>query len=238
MIEDEDVVWKGSPLHKHLQGQGLEEFEDDIEDRNLDTKDNDISWETKSVDATSITTARDDENFDLTKIENGNGHHVEEVSNNEAVLIRSARSFIWPEENQLVLEVNVAKAILESELLVQEDDEFLHNFILNEETIAEYERLMTERPSRMSSLVSDMVLFSGSVAAVAGAVLYLSERGNIILMYMNQLSNGCWLWRGASYGIFLIKKRAIKELCVFFFQLRQPLRPRPFCQRRWQQCPR
>ena len=46
MIEDEDVVWKGSPLHKHLQGQGLEEFEDDVEDRNLDiSKDNDdISW--------------------------------------------------------------------------------------------------------------------------------------------------------------------------------------------------
>ena len=65
MIEDEDVVWKGSPLHKHLQGQGLEEFEDDVEDRNLDiSKDNDdISWETKSVDAT----AGDDENFDLTK---------------------------------------------------------------------------------------------------------------------------------------------------------------------------
>ena len=179
MIEDEDVVWKGSPLHKHLQGQGLEELEDDVEDRNLDTKDNDISWETRSVADATRTTAGDDENFDLTKIENGNGHH-EEVSNNEAVLIRSARSFIWPEENQLVLEVNVAKAILESELLVQEDDEFLHNFILNEETIAEYERLMTERPSRMSSLVSDMVLFSGSVAAVAGAVLYLSERGNII----------------------------------------------------------
>ena len=70
----------------------------------------------------------------------------------DAVLLRSARSFIWPDENQLVLEVNVAKAILESELLVQEDDEFLHNFVLNEETLAEYERLMTERPSRMSSL--------------------------------------------------------------------------------------
>ena len=179
MIEDEDVVWKGSPLHKHLQGQGLEELEDDVEDRNLDTKDNDISCETRSVDDATRTTTGDDEIFDLTKIENGNGHH-EEVSNNEAVLIRSARSFIWPEENQLVLEVNVAKAILESELLVQEDDEFLHNFILNEETIAEYERLMNERPSRMSSLVSDMVLFSGSVAAVAGAVLYLSERGKII----------------------------------------------------------
>ena len=33
MIEDEDVVWKGSPLHKHLQGQGLDDDEY-IEDRN------------------------------------------------------------------------------------------------------------------------------------------------------------------------------------------------------------
>ena len=35
---------------------------------------------------------------------------------------------------------------------------------------------MDEKPTRISSLLSDVVLFSGSVAAVAGAVLYLSEK--------------------------------------------------------------
>ena len=42
--------------------------------------------------------------------------------------------------------------------------------------MAEYNRHIDEKPSRMSSLLSDVVLFSGSVAAVAGAVLYLSEK--------------------------------------------------------------
>ena len=51
----------------------------------------------------------------------------------ESVLLCSARSFMWPDESSLVMEVRVARSVLESELLVQEDEEFLNNFILNEE---------------------------------------------------------------------------------------------------------
>ena len=158
--EDDEIIWKGSPLHKHLEGQGI---------------DDDDTFEETAASSDTIPkadngqTQTDEQTVDLPKDDDQSAVEID-----EAVLLRSARSFMWPAEDQLLLEVNVAKAILESELLVQEDDEFLHNFILNEETLAEYERLMTERPSRMSSYVSDMVLFSGSVAAVAGAVLYLS----------------------------------------------------------------
>ena len=107
-----------------------------------------------------------------------------------------------------------------------EDDEFLHNFILNEETIAEYERLMNERPSRMSSLVSDMVLFSGSVAAVAGAVLYLSERGTRY-----------WSVQIIEVNFYFYFRNTLKYVCnCGFFQLRQPLRLLLFCQQQWQQC--
>ena len=42
--------------------------------------------------------------------------------------------------------------------------------------MAEYNRQIDDKPTRASSLLSDVVLFSGSVAAVAGAVLYLSEK--------------------------------------------------------------
>ena len=42
--------------------------------------------------------------------------------------------------------------------------------------MAEYNSQIDNKPTRASSLLSDVVLFSGSVAAVAGAVLYLSEK--------------------------------------------------------------
>ena len=157
--EDDEIIWKGSPLHKHLEGQGIDD-DDTFEETAAKYSDSFPKPDNGQTDEQTVDLPKDDDQA--------------AVEIDEAVLLRSARSFMWPAENQLLLEVNVAKAILESELLVQEDDEFLHNFILNEETLAEYERLMTQRPSRMSSYVSDMVLFSGSVAAVAGAVLYLS----------------------------------------------------------------
>lgn len=60
--------------------------------------------------------------------------------------------------------------------LVQEDQDFLSNFILTEEAFAEYEKKVGESSGKTSSLFGDVLLFSGSIAAVAGTILYLSER--------------------------------------------------------------
>ena len=46
-----------------------------------------------------------------------------EDATKESVLLCSARSFMWPDESSLVMEVRVARSVLESELLVQEDEE-------------------------------------------------------------------------------------------------------------------
>ena len=63
--------------------------------------------------------------------------------------------------------------VLRSELLVTEDQEFINNFILTEDTMAQY-RL--ELDGGQGSAVKDVLLFSGSLAAVAGAVFFFSER--------------------------------------------------------------
>lgn len=164
---EEDVVWRDSPLFGHLQDLGL-----------LD----DVSIEDRSI--TTAATTPDLENDPLVfdeKTEDGNA--LEEAAaaskideSQESALLCSARSFMWPQQHSLVMEVKVARAILESELLVQEDEEFLNNFVLNDEILTEFNSLMAEKPSHFSSVLSDVVLFSGSVAAVAGAVLYLSEK--------------------------------------------------------------
>ncbi len=155
--EDEsEVVFKGSPLYGHLQDLGLLDDEA-VEERVMakSTEDN-VEEDTTAIEEST----NDTKDSEL------------ETSS----LLCSAKSFMWPNENQLILEVKVARSILESELLVQEDEEFLNNFVLNEEILAEYHRLTEDKPSHFSSLLSDVVLFSGSVAAMAGAVLYLSEK--------------------------------------------------------------
>jgi hypothetical protein len=52
----------------------------------------------------------------------------------------------------------------------------LSNFILTEEAFAEYEKKVGENSGKTSSLFGDVLLFTGSIAAVAGTILYLSER--------------------------------------------------------------
>lgn len=160
---DEEVVWKDSPLFGHLQDLGLLE---------------DVSIEDRSI--TTAATTPDLENDPLV-FDEKDGNALEEAvskidESKESALLCSARSFMWPQQHSLVMEVKVAQAILESELLVQEDEEFLNNFVLNDEILAEFNALLEDKPSHFSSVLSDVVLFSGSVAAVAGAVLYLSEK--------------------------------------------------------------
>ena len=72
-------------------------------------------------------------------------------------------------------------------------------FVFYFQILAEYNRQIDNKPTRASSLLSDVVLFSGSVAAVAGAVLYLSEKAKAAtaaaalvptaLLLANQLMN-------------------------------------------------
>ena len=66
--------------------------------------------------------------------------------------------------------------ITNSDLLVQEDQDFVNNFVLTEEALARCEELVREREkSKSKSTLADVLLFSGSVAAVAGAVFFLSQ---------------------------------------------------------------
>ena len=124
--DDSDVVWKGSPLYSHLLEHGLLDDDTSVEKR----------LEDEIVISSSPTTPPSLENENAS-----NNEHlpVSKISENhedatkESVLLCSARSFMWPDESSLVMEVRVARSVLESELLVQEDEEFLNNFILNEE---------------------------------------------------------------------------------------------------------
>jgi hypothetical protein len=59
---------------------------------------------------------------------------------------------------------------------LQEDQDFLSNFILTDEAFADYEKKLQDKSHGGSSLLSDVIFFTGSVAAVAGTILYLSER--------------------------------------------------------------
>ena len=63
--------------------------------------------------------------------------------------------------------------LLRSELLVTEDEEFINNFILTEDTMEQYKM---ELEGGKGSIMKDVLLFSGSLAAVAGAVFFFSER--------------------------------------------------------------
>ena len=81
-----------------------------------------------------------------------------------------------------LLEVELAQLVLRSELLVTEDEEFINNFILTEDTMEQYKR---ELEGGQGSVMKDVLLFSGSLAAVAGAVFFFSERTRCVLLYLS-----------------------------------------------------
>ncbi len=78
------------------------------------------------------------------------------------------------------LEVDVAQRLLASELLIQEDEDFLNNFILTEEALALASQTATDGDVKAGSgrglLGGDALFISGSLAAAATTVLFLSER--------------------------------------------------------------
>ena len=62
--------------------------------------------------------------------------------------------------------VELAQEIVKSELLVSEDEDFINNFILSEDTLEEYKKAGESG----GSVLGDVLLFSGSLAAVAGSI--------------------------------------------------------------------
>ena len=97
------------------------------------------------------------------------------------ILIPDTQSVRYSEESSIfwvsgIQMVSVKKNIFVT-CQVQEDQDFLSNFILTEEAFVEYDKKVEENSGKSSSsLFGDILLFSGSMAAVAGTILFLSER--------------------------------------------------------------
>jgi hypothetical protein len=153
--EDEDVVLAGSALHRHLLDSGLA----DMELASPASSDRSLASELAALEqAGNGITARPEMDF----------QPPAEVSSGRRLVCG-----LWPDSGTAQLEVELAQDIVKSELLVSEDDEFVHSFILTEEALA---RHCAGEQGAGGSALGDLLLFSGSLAAVAGAVFFLSER--------------------------------------------------------------
>ena len=109
---------------------------------------------------------------------------------------RRLASCVWPDSSDKLLEVELAQLILRSELLVTEDEEFINNYILTQDTMEEYK---TEVEGGSGSVMRDVLLLSGSLAAVAGAVFFFSERTRSAVAAASVLPTA--LAAGASFNI-------------------------------------
>jgi len=164
MDEDEDVILEGSELHNHLVNNGYADFET----KSPTTGQNEtISDQIAQIDKNSSTVQQN------------------RSSSNSGEGRRLVAATVWPDicnkfssrvfpKNVFTrkLEVEIAQEILRSELLVSEDEDFINNFILSEDVLENYKK----ECEGGSSYLGDALLFSGSLAAVAGAVFFLSER--------------------------------------------------------------
>lgn len=152
MDEDEDVVIAGSQLHDHLL---------------------------QTVDAECLETMMSGGDR---RVNGGvtSGHGSTQVSTadhgGELDTSRRLTSLIWPDAADKQLEVELSQLLLRSELLVTEDEEFINNYILTETTMEEYRAEMEGGGAGKASIMKDVLLLSGSLAAVAGAVFFFSER--------------------------------------------------------------
>ena len=72
--------------------------------------------------------------------------------------------------------VELAQEIVKSELLVSEDEDFINNFILSEDTLEEYKKAGESG----GSVLGDVLLFSGSLAAVAGITIAVTAVINLL----------------------------------------------------------
>ena len=156
--EDTDVLWEGSPLHEHLIGQEFDmhatspslnkesctlmNLQQEVEDRRF--KESAASPPSEG----SKTIAIKESDIDVA------------LQSHDSSILSSAKSFAWPESRRIeVLQVEVARQLLESDLLVQEDEDFVNNFLLTDAALEEYQRYTSE--GGVSSVLGDVLLFSG-----------------------------------------------------------------------------
>ena len=149
MEDDEDVVIAGSQLHQHLLDSGLDEVE---------------TLETMTPGGGRIVNGEHS---------SSNGVVEGRVNGHDLDTSRRLSSLIWPDSCDDQLEVELSQLIIRSELLVTEDEEFINNYILTQTRLEEYRR---EQEGGQGSIMKDVLMFSGSLAAVAGAVFFFSER--------------------------------------------------------------
>ena len=153
-----DVLWEGSPLHEHLiknQEEMLLQSTTCINDEISPCMN--ISKEVEDRHMKP--------NSPLRQSNETHGHAVSnrDIGSNQisqSSILSSAKSFAWPESRRIeVLQVEVARQLLESDLLVQEDEDFINNFLLTDASLEDYHRYTAEGGT--SSILGDMLLFSG-----------------------------------------------------------------------------
>jgi hypothetical protein len=143
-LEDEDVVLAGSALHTHLVTSGYNDLElRGGEDEQVTVGDND--------DANKNEGDVSDSNAGILP------HHWFKVSGK----MQDVMTFVSPHGSLRELENNFASIILESGLLVVEDEEFFLRFILVDSNRFAH---------HSDSVLLDSLLFSSSLAAVGGAI--------------------------------------------------------------------
>lgn len=168
--EDCDVLWEGSPLHQHLTDQGVL------------SPDREEDAEVQSAFAKAASVAEEEKK--KRKMMGDGGQAVIPTRSERDTF--GVTSMVWPKESNAFLEIEVAQKLLRSELLVQEDEDFISNFILTDEALESHRKRLTEETGGCSggfggrrSYLSEALFISGSLAAVAGTVLYLSERTRV-----------------------------------------------------------
>ena len=155
---DVDVLWEGSPLHEHLirQDEMLLDSSANIKNDTSSYVDINEEAETRHAKKTSQFLQPNESNGkDLTSsnIQSTQVRHHSSVTS-------SAKSFAWPESRRIeILQVEVARQLLESDLLVQEDEDFINNFLLTDAALEDYHKYTAEGGA--SSVLGDMLLFSG-----------------------------------------------------------------------------
>jgi hypothetical protein len=144
-LEDEDVVLAGSALHTHLVTSGY----NDLELR---------GGEAEQETCGESVARKNEQDLSDRKAEIIVLSHWFKVFGK----MQSVVTFILPCDHSKELEIDFAKVILESGLLVVEDEEFFLRFILTDSR--------SLYPHQTDSALLDSLLFSSSLAAVGGAI--------------------------------------------------------------------
>jgi hypothetical protein len=153
-----DVLWEGSPLHEHLIKQEEEMLLESTTCINDDISPYmNISEEVEDRHAKLKSPLRQSNETNGHVVPNGD---IKSNPTNHSSILSSAKSFAWPESRRIeVLQVEVARQLLESDLLVQEDEDFINNFLLTDAALEDYHRYTAKGGT--SSILGDMLLFSG-----------------------------------------------------------------------------